>query len=455
MKKRITVCCGSILLLLVLYAPGVEVRLTYEEYAEETGRGAFQPYGSTRPELSLTCPEGEWKLPRLLSEKPVYALIQLGDERRLGVLDKVKKSDTFYRRIYLDLNGNRDLTDDRPIDAPRESVSGNAGSGFQRAAFPARSTEVSEGDEMVPYRFGAQLYRYSRGTSLDGAERDEELVRSLRFTLYARCCYRGSVKVGAETYDIWLADANVNGLFDEPAVFRPPGDSGDKGQRVSASGTQIYATRDRKPSYYDGCPLGNVLVLRDKTFKVDLDIPGRKLVLDPLGEGLATVDLAMDTSSLLLCPAEEGSSVTMVDPGSSAQIPQGAYRLMSYRAFRKGKKGGLWSLNAAGTVGSPVAKVTTTPKTRLGFGEPFVPSAEVPQSWNPSDRARTADLRAPLRFVIEGGMKERVTDLRLHDGKAAIDMAKGRGDQHLPTEATFKIATQEGEVVHSGTFEYG
>ena len=69
----------------------IDIPLKYMKYPEK--RTSYLPTGIVHPEKRDTLPEGEWKLPELKCESPVYALVRLGDRDLLFILDKKEKTD--------------------------------------------------------------------------------------------------------------------------------------------------------------------------------------------------------------------------------------------------------------------------------------------------------------------------------------------------------------------------
>ena len=107
MKRIIRLCLAAAgALSLAAPARSLEVPLEYE-----------REVSSIFLLKSAEAPPGEWKLPELKSETPVYLLAHLPGKRRLLVLDRRTGAETFFSRLYYDANGNRDLTDDPAFDA--------------------------------------------------------------------------------------------------------------------------------------------------------------------------------------------------------------------------------------------------------------------------------------------------------------------------------------------------
>ena len=100
---------------------GLEVPLEYVKFPER--RTSYLPGGIAYPEKSLTPPEGDWKLPELTGEHPVFARLGLGEGEYLMILDRKARDEGFYTRLRIDTNLNRDLTDDPVVEGTFRSQS--------------------------------------------------------------------------------------------------------------------------------------------------------------------------------------------------------------------------------------------------------------------------------------------------------------------------------------------
>ncbi len=90
MSKFVTkIIILSLLLCLTASAFAVQVPLKYEKYSD--GLKSFHPSGSVRLNKTTDPPAGQWKMPELISEYPVYAFVKIGDRKRLCILDRQKK----------------------------------------------------------------------------------------------------------------------------------------------------------------------------------------------------------------------------------------------------------------------------------------------------------------------------------------------------------------------------
>ena len=123
----------------------IDVPLKYQKHPAASED--FYPSGSNGFTVTLKKPSGDWKLPALLSARPLYALVKIGDTERLCVLDRQKEDSKLYDRIYFDSNGNSNLTDDLIIDGNIQSGPENR---YGMLEFPAVDTKIEVDGKSLP-----------------------------------------------------------------------------------------------------------------------------------------------------------------------------------------------------------------------------------------------------------------------------------------------------------------
>ena len=425
---------------------GLEVPLTYERHPDEAE--SFLPGGSATLEKSLDRPAGTWKLPDLKSKQPIYGFAQLGEKKRLLVLDRQKADDFFYNRLYFDSNGNGDLTDDTAIDGTFVVENDE----FCRALFPAADTTVDLGGKSLRYSFRVAVHYFYFGDDgrPDGLLTKEHIDQYLGFDLVTNCSYSGEFELNGRSYRLALADGNTNGHFnDEPSIVHVEISSC---RTVLPIGDQFYLTSDEKISVYNEQPCGNLLVLDGNLFDVKISISEGKVTLTPVTENLATVRLAMAAENMTLYSQNDNDWVMMYRPGTAVMIPQGTYRSMLYTAVRKDEQGDEWFLAALETNRSPSVTVDGRTDAILKFGEPYVPMVTVPEGSRQAVSEGERQVR--LMFTVSGAGNEMLAELtRVSGTRTRIPLSEESRDR--PKEPTYRIMKADGEIVAQGSFEYG
>ncbi|MGD8535946.1 MAG: hypothetical protein PVF66_08865 [Candidatus Aminicenantes bacterium] len=421
----------------------IDVPLKYQKHPAETED--FYPSGSNGFEVTLKKPSGDWKLPALISERPLYAIVKIGDTERLCILDRQKEDSKLYDRIYFDSNGNSNLTDDPVIDG---TVRFGPENRYGMLEFPAIDTKIEVDGKSLPYSFSPLVYIFNL-KQLAKSEFDEKTVSQfVNFIVRLNCSYTGEFQIGNQKYSVILGDSNCNGLFNERfSVFKfkkpPPGR-----RRVYSLGDRFYITTGGKMDYYDSQILGDLLQVRDKLFKISVSTAEGKMTLTPVTDNLISVQMTADTERLSLYTEDEKHCLMAYLPSKMIKVPAGKYRLYSYQVFKKDKQGDLWRLNATATTESPWVSVEGKGKTVVELGEPYIPLVEV--------RVRENRSRVSIGFDIEGKAKEFVTDLSHISGEQTqIALSKEEDLGHRPKEPTYKIVKTDGEVVTQGSFRYG
>jgi hypothetical protein len=219
-------------------------------------------------------------------------------------------------------------------------------------------------------------------------------------------------------------------------------------RRIYDEGDAFYITTGDKIVPFDALTLGDMLLVKDKLFKVSVSTAEGKMTLTPLTENLASLQLASDAERFSLHSEDEKHCLMAYQPEKKIKVPAGKYRIFNYQILKKDKQGDLWRLNATATTESPWVTVEGKGKSVVEFGEPYVPVVEV--------RVRENTTRASIGFDVEGKAKEFVTDLSHVSGdRTQIPLSEEENLGHRPKEPTYKVVKTDGEVVTQGSFEYG
>jgi hypothetical protein len=431
-----------LLLCFTASAFAVQVPLKYTKYPD--GSKSFQPSGLVGLKKTTKPPAGEWKMPRLVSEYPIYAFVKIGDKKRLCVLDRQKKNDIFYNRLYFDSNGNNDLTDDPVFDGTLDRSSESR----MNAVFPAVNTTIEVDGKSLPYSFRPDVYTSTLNQLSNGKYKERNINRYARFYLRVNCSYSGEFKVNGQSYRVVLGDRNGNGRFNDRFTFRR-NDRITRRRPIFATGDNIFITSGRKIDSYDEQFWGDLLLVKDKLFNVSISTAESKLTLTPVTKNLAALNLPMKAEQISLFTEDGKHCLNMYRPGKEIKVPKGKYRLLKYTALRKDEQGDMWSLSAGATTDSPLITVDGRGKSVLKFGEPYAPVVDVMELGGRSSRVL-------LYFNVEGMGKEFLTDLSHISGTLTrIPLSKKKDLGHRPKEPTYKIIKAGGEEVARGSFEYG
>lgn len=445
------------------WAQAIDLTLTYERYPDHNPDKPweFRPYGRSRIEFARHVPEGEWKLPERNSKIPLYGWIKLGDQERLVILDKSGNEAEFYDRLYFDANANRDLTDDKVIEA--ENVE-SWGSGRTHTTFPRQDILSLVDSVSMPYSFIIYLSYYGnprtesstwwgsitsffKGTSKQEKPLD---LNQLYSSISTQCMYEAELEQGGTTYKLWLADYNGNGRFDDLGK-KVEVDEQDMEDPVWAQGDALYlAPVGANMGYSELQFLGKYLHLKDTLYTVAIAQAEKRLTLTPVTEGIARIELPMPVHRIVLM-SDDGWVMSCM-PEKTVLVPSGSYQLLRYVLFHDEPTGARWRLWATASGNSPVVTVPAGGSADYVIGEPFRPVVTVPKRYRVMFAAMN---QAMLDMTVVGAGKELVQELVCIDNREKSSVALSQKEEQKPKEATYKILKPDGEVVTQGSFEYG
>ncbi len=429
---------------------GFETALKYEKSRDNQIVGTFFPSGFGYTQAGDAKPAGDWKLPALNAEKPLYALLTFGDRKHLVVLDAKKSGEKIYSRLWFDRDGDGDLAEEAPVEsAPRPGV--EAPPGYMYVQFPLIDATIMAGGAELPYCFQPQISGMMPGAA----------APRLNITLayMVPCAYSGTLALGGQEYSFWLSDRNGNGRFDDYAEIRAMGQMAMGPAPLSVEGDYIFLTdRPKKETAIvqpsDAQPLGNYLLLGSQIFEVKIDLPKGKMIFTEMKTGLGSLTLPVKTDRISLYSETGPKVVTAYKPsGDALMLPPGNYKLLSYQVFRKDGQGDLWRLSASGSGESPMVTVSPGGKASFNVCEPFTPVVALPST---GSAAVPKSGSLPLQFSVAGAGKEIVTEITHLEGTATnLPLSTTRGRETRPKEPAYTIVKADGEIVARGSFEYG
>lgn len=421
---------------------GIEIPLFYDRYPQ--GNNYSRPGGGANIPLRTNPPAGEWKLPSLSAEPPLFAQIPLGDSTYLAVLDRSSPTNRFYNRVYLDRNGNRDLTDDDPIDKESETYGRN----YFHCSFPPVDLEIETGGRQLPYRFRMRIGGPWKGWGAAGQE-DPDFLDRLDFAVSPQCAYLGEFSLDGAGYRVALGDSTANGIFGNPARLR--NDMDLPGRRLFATGDGLYVSTGDLVRYSDGFPLGDFLALGKRLFEAQIDVPGGRLLLKPHVESIGALEFPVSVESMALLSAEGDRGFMLYRVGRRAPAPSGTWRLLGYQAYKSDEWGDTWFLRASGSEDTSPVTVTGNEPSPWAVGDPLQTFVDIPE-----EVLRKVPGGGALRFNlgIRGNVREIIDGIH-HVSGTQTKHAKSKRSSSLPEEAAYRIVKPDGERVASGSFEYG
>lgn len=448
MKKRML--NGMLLggLIACLAAPGaraVEVALKFAKFPEYSRNASQQEFSRSLSFYGVSAasakrPAGDWKLPKLTSQFPIYYQMSFGGENRLLIFDQKDAQDN-YTRLYFDANGNRDLTDDKPIDGVFDKKDGWMSQGVE---FPVVEFTLKVQDKEAPYAFQPIL------SDILAWKKNHQTVMIGRSNA---CWYAGECELDGKRMRVALLDSNANGRFDEfSSVFNL---GQDPDALALASGDQIsISPLDGRGGVAGTTVLCNRISIGPKVYDVAVDMAAGKMTLNETRDKLVNIRIPKGYGQLMLFSETGGRSLSVLNPAETMTVPEGKYRLISYSGNPKDEQGNQWSIAAYATGKTPYLAADPQNPNPLRIGAPFTALARVP-SYDIENAKRTPQIaQVSLSFVLLDAAGRQVNSLSCYTPQAT-GFEKSTQSTNMPKEPSYQILDSKGKEVALGTFEYG
>lgn len=374
--------------------------------------------GRQRLKISLAPPKGRYKMPKFQAPKPLYSTMKLGDKDCLVVADFSSKTTGWYDRIYIDANGNKDLTDDKVINAKQGR--GRTSSDYKISQFDAVEVKVEMASKKSPYYLMPRIYGY-RLKKVNLATMTK-LPRTIYFEVTAACHYATTLRNGAEALYIVLADSNGNGRFDD------------------VMGDQVFASLRQKAGRQDGAALCSRIAVGKDLYEPKVDVSKKILSLNPVRGELGYISLPFKAQNIVV---QGKVAVLGLNVKEKMCVPVGEYRLRSYVCSKK-KGDEYWRLTARGSNAVSPVKVLAGRTAKWQIGETYTTYPTIA-----GNAASLAKKSKSLRFGVhtKGAGGEVVASVEY-----AITSENPNGRR---IKAPTYTVTTDGKNITNGSFRYG
>ena len=400
-------------------ASGKSIPLTYtfsEDANKELGYlGTQYCQATTRPAKKLVAQ------PEYYSKRPMYGVFQFGTEKNaklIMVLDESKGTRTGYDTLYVDVNGNLDLTDDAKLSAKPSENEEN-----RHFAFPLVELKVKYGEKELPYHVKIETYNYG----------------NVDFRVNTACYTKGDISLGGKKYAAAFLDGTGNGLFND--LFVTPKGMGGNQLYAKGDGLVIDLNNDSKFDRDNGqgseaFPLGKYLSWGKKCYEITPDPTGRSYTLVKSKAKCGTVTLeTQESSAILLSP--DGALRVM---GKSTVVPEGSYRFYACSLEAKDGEGQLWRAIGNGQIKQPPVVVTAKKATPLAVGAPLTAEVTV-------NKSESGVFGMSLAITGKGGESYTANNFQ--------KVGKDNENMQSRPNPKVKIVDKDGKEVATGDFEYG
>jgi hypothetical protein len=467
MNKRIIICSLAAGVALAT-ASAKEFPLEFKSLkTEEVMKfpGGAGMYGLVRAQK----PANLDKEPKAASDNPLYG--QLGEattNRFLFRLDESKGTGKGYDRLIVDLNQNRDLTDDPVVSLAPESVQPKVLSGSVQKLFGPIEPSAKTG-EKARAAYYAEMYLYNlraltNRTSLPSGAALSIYMGQLR--LRAGYYLETTVAMDGVKQRIGIFDADTNLRLNDPMTPRIY-ESGTNKQWYF-SGGDLFLQDVENSGSFESDPLGtgtspfsSVLYLGPTPYKASLSADQKSLKVEPY-DGLATLSIkpkGSQVQSLSLAREavpDQWELIKVNVANGKAKIPPGKYRL--------------YQVNLA-------VKPGTADQLLVGGYQRYMKEPMVAEAGRTIELSCAAPLELKLTTskdtsvssaVVPAGSGLTKSDYTLRiagqivgqDGEVYSSFIKGRttGTMNVlgqPSPPTFKVLGPDGKEVASGNMEFG
>ena len=370
------------------------------------------------------------KEPEYRCETPCKGVLKVGEGRMLVALD-TRDGTGSYDTIYLDRNGNLDLSDDEPV----------ARSGKD---FPLIEIEAPDGQGTFTWALRVETYDYD---SRAGGT-------PYRYVRFRTATYReGTVQLDGRDVRIVLLDYNSNGRYDDETTVDPKGNA-STGLLYARTGDHMLVDPEEGPPVYRFYfmtslaarqPISKLVCINGKCYECSVAPSGATIELLPLKQPAGSLAYDAPRWQMLLL-GDAGIIKVMGEGGRPAPVPAGEWKLVEYTAYygpsQARRLEDLTLIAAHGAADASPITVQADKTTAAPCGGPY-----------------QLDVVASRPNVLRGQPKEKgpvPVNLTLRIAGRAGDVCNNMlvaGER--PPKPTFVIATAGGKKVESGAFEYG
>ncbi|MCY3020905.1 MAG: hypothetical protein NTW87_17955 [Planctomycetota bacterium] len=362
--------------------------------------------------------------PDLTSEKPLWFALELGngkDRFIAAVADESKGTGTGYDRLFVDVNNNGDLTDDKPIKLAKSDAENppNISLEFEPVAVKVKYHDGT--DRPLRVKIALQGYR--------GGGDDDRTQWSANYSIDQHL--EGQVAFGDKKMLVGIYDAagqgpvtgDANGCFDDFGLDRV---------RIDLNGD------GKLDAEKEDFPLSKVIACDGKLWEVEIDSAGRKADVRPckLPAGRLELRGSFDAGATV----EAASLQLLSSLGYIFRCDLAKDKTVSVPAAKYSIEDG--SLTLADTKGSKWTAKFTYPKTVRLKADEAVPVAI----------GKPLMLKPVVKDLVRAGSRTRVTHVLMGAGGETYTGLM-QGDKQLPPSVT--ITDSEGVKIAEGKMEFG
>lgn len=374
-------------------------------------------------------------VPSKLGKKVYYYTGEIAGRKIIALIDSGKT-----RTLYIDLDGDRDLSDEKPVTSKRVRSSFNFGwSSAQRfgpLTFTAGDSGSTTKGEAGRTGSSTKPAEASAGTAFLAEQLDLDYL-----IIRPATCRRGTIRVGEKSYSVYVTDANYSGEYGDTCKF-PLSRGRLAPETIDSDFIAIDLNRNGLIEYSDYTasemqPLTRLIQFQNTYYSLSVAADGSSVTLDPAKLTMGTLDIGNQQNAEMLVRSENGIFQVSTQNGQ-CKLPEGKYRLWTVALHKSDEKKTDWTLQGRASEKKPCEfEISADQVTTLKVGAPL--------KMQTSERSHRTLLSG--RVVSFGASC-------VDDAGIEYEAGASRGKIRGPAPSV-KIVDEAGKNLSIGQFEYG
>ncbi|NLF08606.1 MAG: hypothetical protein GX594_11600, partial [Pirellulaceae bacterium] len=262
------------------------------------------------------------KEPNYVFQMPFRGVVKFGGRSYGFALDAVGAKAVGYDRLYFDVNGNGDLTDDHAVSAAEAA---QTGPNLSQSQFPPVNVTFDADGEQVEHAFLLGVVCNMAGGKFQA-----------NASVYSALAREGFLAQGKKRTKIMLIDHNSNGRFDDAVAVNPNGSLAE-GDLLLVNPNPRKATSGGPGA--DRSPVGKVVFVGKSFYRMSVPPDGAKLQLEPLRLGLGDVVCAGHAFRAVLASDDYGVVVIAGAKDQKIALAEGTWKVVNYTLDATGPGG--------------------------------------------------------------------------------------------------------------------
>jgi hypothetical protein len=317
-------------------------------------------------------------------------------------------------RLYFDVNGNGDLTDDKAVSS---LMMNSLGRDMIQSQFPRVDVKIESGGKSIDYAFvPSVICRNSGGDAY------------ATVTFYSAAAREACVGEGKNRMTLMLLDHNSNGSYDNIASAKPDGGLAE-GDVLLINPKPKKRALNEADLGRDRCFVGKTICVGGQFYEMEVAPSGESLKLTPTKLPTGYVTNSSLNYRAVVFNEKYGAVALVGKKGEKIPIPEGSWRILSYTV----EMGSVKTWVTAEFHGPPHPTTVTKGETaELPFGAPLHGAVTA---------ARRDGGRVILSLSILGVGGERCTNLYVNGSR--------------PAKPRFVVKDKDGKEIFKDSFEWG